>query len=91
MAADRLLKMQFVRIGRAVEPGWKLRDQLPNGSAQAWEACSTSLKNGVAAFWQVCIPVVCSLKNVRSCPRVIDRALHHPERPRHCAYGNVLK
>ena len=64
MAADRLLKMQFVRIGRAVEPGWKLRDQLPNGSAQAWEACSNSLKHGEAAFRQVCI--VFSLENVRS-------------------------
>ena len=48
--ADRLLKMQFVLISRSIEPGWKLRDKLPNGSAEAWAVCGTSLKNGMAAF-----------------------------------------
>ena len=50
--SDRQLKLQFVLIGRSTEPGWKLRDKLPSGSAQAWAVCSASLKNGVAAFRQ---------------------------------------
>ena len=50
--SDRQLKLQFVLIGRSTEPGWKLRDKLPSGSAEAWAVCSTSLKNGVAALEQ---------------------------------------
>ena len=50
--SDRQLKLQFVLIGRSTEPGWKLRDKLPCGSAEAWTVCSASLKNSVAAFRQ---------------------------------------